>query len=546
MAACMEKILENFVIDDSDVKSYLQSIFDDGIDDFQSAEDVFDAVGPLLESTQPDQANIDIEQFCATLFDILSLNTTKSTMVKLNAPVHIASIEKKREEESYNDTANIWLVKDEKKSQVDQKKLEKAEQKIKQKQQSKKDDALRSKAKSPVQTQEASASQSMNRKDIKSESRGTNQTKDIHIENFDIAFGSKVLFENTNLILSVNRRYGLVGRNGMGKTTLLKMISSGGLSIPGHFKIIHVEQEVVGDDTSAIQSVLESDTVREELLQREKEIQSLLNNSEKADPSLSEALSEVYTKLANIDADRAPARAAIVLNGLGFTTEMQKMSTKEFSGGWRMRLALAGALFSKPDLLLLDEPTNMLDMRAILWLENYIQSWPTTMLIVSHDRSFLEAVCTDVLHLNNRQLDHYKGSFEQFMATKDEQAKNKQREYDAQVEYRKGIQVFIDRFRYNANRAAQVQSKIKLLEKLPKLTPVEKEKPVVMKFPVLDGKLQGTVLRLDEVSFKYGDDLPTIFENVDISAGLESRICIVGENGSGKLNCVELFILVMN
>jgi len=416
--------------------------------------------------------------------------------------------------------------------------LEQAENKLRLKKEKKNEDKKNAK-KVVNEVSQATASQTISRKEQKQEERGANKAVDIHIENFDVAFGSKTLFKNANLHLSFGRRYGLVGRNGMGKTTLLKQLSNGGLSLPSHIRIVHVEQEVVGDDTLAIDSVLESDIVRADLLKQEKLLQLKIEDQNNTDTGLTSALTAIYDKLNDIEADKAPARAAVVLNGLGFTTEMQSWCTKEFSGGWRMRLALARALFAKPDLLLLDEPTNMLDMRAILWLENYLQNWRTTILTVSHDRSFLEAVCTDTLHLSCKVLDYYKGSFEQFLATKDEKMKNKQREFDAQKEYRDNIQVFIDRFRYNANRAAQVQSKIKLLEKLPEIIPMEKEKPVVMKFPVHDVALKGTVLQLDEATFSY-DGKRTIFQDVNISAGLDSRICIVGENGSGKTTFLKL------
>lgn len=216
-----------------------------------------------------------------------------------------------------------------------------------------------------------------------------------------------MLLQGADLILAFGRRYGLVGRNGLGKSTLLRMISNGQLRIPSHISILHVEQEVIGDDTLALQSVLECDTVRENLLKREKEISAAINSGS-TEPELSNELSEIYAHLQNIEADKAPAKASIILNGLGFTPEMQQRETKTFSGGWRMRLALARALFSRPDLLLLDEPTNMLDIKAIIWLENYLQNWPTTLLVVSHDRNFLDTVPTDILHLHTQRIDAYR------------------------------------------------------------------------------------------------------------------------------------------
>lgn len=217
----------------------------------------------------------------------------------------------------------------------------------------------------------------------------------------------RVLLQNAELVLANGRRYGLVGRNGLGKSTLLRMISEKQLKIPSHISILHVEQEVVGDDTSALDSVLECDTARTQLLQKEKDCLKQIADGV-SNLAINDELAKIYAELQNIEADKAVAKASIILRGLGFTAEMQKRPTKSFSGGWRMRLALARALFSKPDLLLLDEPTNMLDIKAIIWLENYLQNWPTTLLVVSHDRNFLDTVPTDIIYLHSQRLDTYK------------------------------------------------------------------------------------------------------------------------------------------
>lgn len=370
------------------------------------------------------------------------------------------------------------------------------------------------------------------------EAKGTNNCKDIRIENFDISFGDRCLLSGADLTLTYGRRYGFVGRNGLGKTTLLRMISAEQLKIPGHISILHVEQEVVGDDTPAIQSVLECDFKRESLLKEEKELSAKLSSTTNAEPELSQRLTQVYAELEAIDADKAPARAAQILAGLGFSAEQQLHPTKQFSGGWRMRLALARALFSKPDLLLLDEPTNMLDMKAIIWLEDYLQTWGSTLLVVSHDRNFLDSVPTDIIYLNAQKLESYRGNYENFVRTRSEKAKNQQREWEAQQQLRAHVQEFIDKFRFNAKRASLVQSKIKFLEKLPVLQPVEKEAEVTLKFPEVE-LIAPPALQLDEVNFAY-NSTRTILNKVNLSASSESRICIVGENGAGKTTLLKI------
>ncbi|KAI7697514.1 hypothetical protein SSS_10084 [Sarcoptes scabiei] len=231
------------------------------------------------------------------------------------------------------------------------------------------------------------------------------------------------------------------------------MISNGSLVIPSHIRILHVEQEIVGDDTSAIESVLECDVVRKNLLAEEK----ILTQKTSLTDQESTKLNNIYQELAAIEADKAPALAATILLGLGFTHDMQQKATKTFSGGWRMRLALARALFSKPDLLLLDEPTNMLDLKAIYWLSNYlVNHWKSTLLVVSHDRKFFSEVPTYILHFHSKRIDPYHGTYEAFMTAMTEKLKNQQREYEAQQTQIKSTQEFINRFRYNSKRASLV------------------------------------------------------------------------------------------
>ena len=365
MAECKLIIAEHFPKIDGDLADYVEGVIDTSRHEFESRDDVYEAVGPFLseaataEKGDPLDDN-DILEICGKLFDALQIGRTpQNNQVAhklLDAPVSLGDAP----EETGGD-GGIWMRLRDDTSVVDQKKLQKADEKIRQKAERKLKNENKPKASTPPVLKMATASQASNRKVAKAESKGTNKSMDIRIENFDMAFGEKQLLTGAELVMVPTRRYGLIGRNGLGKSTLMRLIASRNLEIPSHIRILHVEQEVVGDDTPALQSVLEADELRESLLKEEKELNSKV---EKATSSADAAqrLSEIYAELQQIEADKAPARAAGILNGLGFTAPMQQKMTKEYSGGWRMRLALARALFSQPDLLLLDEPTNMLDV----------------------------------------------------------------------------------------------------------------------------------------------------------------------------------------
>ncbi|XP_069753732.1 ATP-binding cassette sub-family F member 3 [Narcine bancroftii] len=540
MATYVEIIRHEFPDIDSELFQYVTGVLDTAATDLESVDEIFEAIGDVLQEVSASKNEDDIREICQKMFNTLKLNTSNSSKsnVLLKAPIQLSKVTGNADYKT-EDVKGIWMMRRDLGTTVDVKKLEKAEARLKAKQEKRTEKSFQKSA-SPLVLEEASASQASNKKESRLEASGKNKSYDIKIENFDVSYGDRALLSGADLQLAYGRRYGLVGRNGLGKTTLLKMMSARSLRIPSHISILHVEQEVVGDETQALQSVLESDTVRESLVQEEKELTAKMNASI-GDGTESSRLTEIYAKLEEIEADKAPARASVILAGLGFSSKMQKQVTREFSGGWRMRLALARALFAKPDLLLLDEPTNMLDVRAILWLENYLQTWQSTILVVSHDRNFLNAVATDIVHLHSQRLETYRGNYENFVKTKEERLKNQQREHEAQRQYREHIQVFIDRFRYNANRASQVQSKLKLLEKLPELKPLEKEPEVTIRFPDNFEKLSPPILQMTDVDFCYSPDSP-IFKHLSVSADLESRICIVGENGAGKTTLLKLLL----
>ncbi|KAI0911989.1 P-loop containing nucleoside triphosphate hydrolase protein [Ustulina deusta] len=446
-------------------------------------------------------------------------------------------------------------------SKVDRKKLEKAERKIAAKQ-----------SKKQFKNVEYEASRLLNQPESQSYEEfymavnplqlgpggGLAKTKDIKIENADVSIGGTRILTDTDLTLAFGHRYGLVGNNGVGKSTLLRALSRRELPIPTHISILHVEQEITGDDTPALQAVLDADVWRKVLMKEQQEITTRLTQIESqrssmADTSadatkldrdreaLDQKLGDIQTKLAEMESDKAEPRAASILAGLGFSAERQQFATKTFSGGWRMRLALARALFCEPDLLLLDEPSNMLDVPSITFLSNYLQTYPSTILVVSHDRAFLNEVATDIIHQHSERLDYYRGAnFESFYATKEERKKIAKREYENNVAQRAHLQAFIDKFRYNAGKAAEAQSRIKKLERMPILQPPEAEYSVKFKFPEVE-KLSPPIVQMTGVTFGYTPD-NILLRDVDLDVQLDSRIGIVGPNGAGKTTILKLLI----
>ncbi|GAW13864.1 hypothetical protein ANO14919_032550 [Xylariales sp. No.14919] len=446
-------------------------------------------------------------------------------------------------------------------SKVDRKKLEKAERKIAAKQNKKQ-----------FKNVEYEASRLLNQPESQSYEEfymavnplqlgpggGTAKTKDIKIENADVSIGGTRILTDTDLTLAYGHRYGLVGNNGVGKSTLLRALSRRELPIPTHISILHVEQEITGDDTSALQAVLDADVWRKVLMRDQTEITTRLAQIEAQRPSMADTsadaskldrdrealdqkLGDIQTKLAEMESDKAEPRAASILAGLGFSPERQQFATKTFSGGWRMRLALARALFCEPDLLLLDEPSNMLDVPSITFLSNYLQTYPSTVLVVSHDRAFLNEVATDIIHQHSERLDYYRGAnFESFYATREERKKIAKKEYENNAAQRAHLQAFIDKFRYNAGKAAEAQSRIKKLERMPILQPPEAEYSVKFKFPEVE-KLSPPIVQMSGVTFGYTPD-NILLKDVDLDVQLDSRIGIVGPNGAGKTTILKLLI----
>lgn len=446
-------------------------------------------------------------------------------------------------------------------SRVDKKKLEKAERKLRAKQDKKEFKTVEYESSRLLDQPDEQLSyeeffMAVNPLQLGSDSQS--KSKDIKVDGIDISIGGKRILSDTNLTLAYGRRYGLVGQNGIGKSTLLRALSKREVAIPTHISILHVEQEVTGDDTPALQAVLDADVWRTHLLREQEKITKELAEIEAERSSLADTsgdaakldqqreglditLSDVQAKLAEMESDKAESRAASILAGLGFSHERQQFATKTFSGGWRMRIAIARALFCEPDLLLLDEPSNNLDVPSITFLSNYLQTYPSTVLVVSHDRAFLNEVATDIIHQHSERLDYYKGAnFTSFYATKEERRKTAKREYENQMAQRAHLQAFIDKFRYNAAKSSEAQSRIKKLEKMPVLEAPESEYLVHFKFPEVE-KLSPPIIQMSNVSFGYSKDQP-LLKNVDLDVQLDSRIGIIGPNGAGKTTTLKLLI----
>jgi ATP-binding cassette subfamily F protein 1 len=381
--------------------------------------------------------------------------------------------------------------------------------------------------------------------------KGLENAIDIKVNRFSLAARGKDLFINADLHISHGRRYGLVGPNGHGKTTLLNHIAERKLNIPPNIDVLICEQEVRADDTPAFKAVLEADTVRLDLLKKEAELTARLEAGD-TDESLPQQMKEVGEQLAAIGADSAEARVRRILAGLQFTEEMMARPTRNFSGGWRMRVSLARALFLEPTLLLLDEPTNHLDLNAVIWLDNYLSNWKKTLLIVSHDQSFLDNVCTDIIHLDMQKLFYYRGNYTQFKKMLVQKRELQRKDYDRQVKDIKDLksrqskkqaeeQVKKKQQRKNEKQAKQGGKKDAAAED--ETGPAEllqRPREYVVKFDIPNPpKLAPPILGLHEASFNY-TGCPALFKDVNFGVDMQSRIAIVGPNGVGKSTFLNL------
>jgi ATP-binding cassette, subfamily F, member 3 len=355
----------------------------------------------------------------------------------------------------------------------------------------------------------------------------------LSITDISIRIAGRLLINSSSAQIVPGARVGFVGRNGVGKSTLFHAIrgelptEAGTISIPPRWRVGSLAQEAPDGPESLVNVVLKADLERE----------ALMREAETAhDPT---RVADIQTRLVDIDAHSAPARAAAILSGLGFSTADQARSCSEFSGGWRMRVALAATLFSAPDLLLLDEPTNYLDLEGTLWLEDHLANYPRTVIVISHDRDLLDTSVDQILHLDRGKLTLYKGtysSFEEQRATREMlDAKHAKRQADE----RKRLQAFVDRFKAKASKARQAQSRVKMLERMKPVTALVTQDVREISFPVPDKMLSPPIIAVDDVSVGYDPKKP-VLNRVTLRIDTDDRIALLGSNGNGKSTLVKL------
>jgi len=347
----------------------------------------------------------------------------------------------------------------------------------------------------------------------------------LRISDISYSVAGRPLIENATASIPDGHKVGIVGRNGTGKTTLFRLIrgelalEGGAITLPARARIGGVAQEVPSSETSLIDTVLAADTERA----------ALLAESETAtDPA---RIADVQTRLADIDAWSAEARAATILRGLGFTSAEQQQPCSDFSGGWRMRVALAAVLFAAPDLLLLDEPTNYLDLEGALWLESYLAKYPHTVLVISHDRGLLNRAVGHILHLEDRQLTLYQGGYDTFAKTRAARLAVAAADAKKQETRRAHLQSYVDRFRYKASKAKQAQSRLKMLEKMQPIGTPQERAFRVFSFPEPE-QLSPPIVQLDGAAVGYGDR--AVLSRLNLRIDQDDRIALLGRNGEGK------------
>ena len=353
----------------------------------------------------------------------------------------------------------------------------------------------------------------------------------ISLSNIALRRGRQVLIEKASLQVHAGQRLGVIGANGCGKSSLFAMLlgglepDDGELSLDENDVIAHVAQESPTGSGSAVDYVMDGD-------QELREVQAELAEAEKNDSDVH----LLHERMDTIDGYTAESRASRLLHGLGFAADEYGKAVSEFSGGWRMRLNLARALMCRSDILLLDEPTNHLDLPAILWLERWLKQYEGILMVVSHDRDFLDQVCTRIAHIENQQMKLYTGNYSQFEAQRAEHLAQQQAMFARQQKDIKHIQSYVDRFRYKASKARQAQSRLKMLERMEKIAPAHADSPFRFHFPEPKKQPQH-LLGLTDASVGYGD--VTVLDKINLNLSAGDRVGLLGVNGAGKSTLVK-------
>lgn len=378
-------------------------------------------------------------------------------------------------------------------------------------------------------------------------------TRDINVSGVTVNFHGKPLLEETDLVINYGNRYGFIGPNGSGKSTVMKAIAARAIPIPDGLDIYFLDCEYPAlRDKTALQAVFECNGEINELESQAEYLNDKMGDCEDEDEQMDiqNQLEKVYERLDQLDVNTAEARATSILHGLGFTKKMQSMTTAEFSGGWRMRVALARALYLQPEFLLLDEPTNHLDMDAVIWLEEYLSKWTKILFFVCHSQDFMNNVCTHIVRLDMtfRKLKYYSGNYDTYVETRRAQDMVQLRTYDTEQREIADIKDFIARFGHGTVKMVrQAQSREKLLQKKLEagLTPRPEVDPEYdWSFPDA-GELPVPVLSIENVSFSYPNS-PQLYSGVDFGVDLQTRVALVGPNGAGKTTLFKLMVGDLN
>jgi len=362
-------------------------------------------------------------------------------------------------------------------------------------------------------------------------------SKDIKLDNFGVTFHGAELIVDSKVELSCGRKYGLIGVNGSGKSSFLAVLGNREVPVQDHIDIYYLAREMPASEKTALEAVMEADEERMKLEKLAEELATM------EDESAQDYLMEVYERLDELGADTAEAKASHLLMGLGFDSKMQNKKCKDYSGGWRMRIALARALFIKPHLLLLDEPTNHLDLEACVWLEEELKTYKQILVIISHSQDFMNGVCTNIIHLDQKKLKYYGGNYDTFIKTKMELEEAQEKKYQWEQDQIAHMKNYIARFGHgSAKLARQAQSKEKTLAKMVAegLTESVKTDKSVSFYFFSCGTIPPPVIMVQNVSFRYNDETPWIYRNLEFGMDLDTRLALVGPNGAGKSTLIKL------